>query len=114
METSLILYSSVNLVCANLYADWLDENGKGEEAEYLRIELNDLSSRYSNGYMGKYGDINRYGSGNGYGGGYGHGNGNGSVNGNGHGNGIGYGYGYGYGIGNGSGNGNRYGNRYGY
>ena len=93
METSFILCSSSSLIYANLYADWLDECGKGEEAEYLRLELNDLSAGYSDGYGYEDGHGSGYGDENGNGIGNGIGIGNGYGHGNGSGNGIGWGYG---------------------
>ena len=76
-----------------IYADWLEDQGQGQEAAQLRI----IAAEGERGFSDSYGYGHGYGYGYGDGYGYGYGDGHGYGYGDGYGHGDGYGYGHGYG-----------------
>ncbi len=94
IEQSLILAAQIDEIAFLVYTDWLEEQGRSDEAEYLRHHED--QSSYSDGNDN---NVRGYGMGDGYGYGYGDGSGDGYYDGNG----FGDGCGYGDGIGNGGG-----------
>ena len=96
LERELARVAEEDAGYALIYADWLEENHRDEEAAFVREMSGDVGgeSAYSFDLFG-HGHGYGYGDGDGYGDGYGDGDGYGY--GYGYGDGDGYGYGYGYG-----------------